>query len=143
MRARLTEVDMLHPQRHVHDVQECEETTSADSSSERSIATAGEESEQHDEANEQGVSTPTCCLVVVTAKNVTCSDVYDVRASVREPVPENAPHKTLPVYEEQIPDALLVSEHSSEPTTSCKNPMSITIEEAIGSRGIGAVAAGV
>ena len=135
IRARLADVEMYR-QKDVQNAgvvpflvaHEREEILSADSGIVKAFTLEAEESEPHEEANEQEVSVLAFC----PTEDVAYSDTHAVRASVQEYVPENASHMSLSIREEHLPDVVLVSGPSSEPTKSCKHPMSITIEEAVG-----------
>ena len=95
------------------------------------ISTRGEEHEENNDANEQGANTIIGSFAGMRAHNPSF-EAQEVTTSVQEPLSENAPQKSSPAKKEQSLNASLVSDPSSEPNTFCKNPTSMTIEDAIG-----------
>ncbi len=142
IRARLAEVD-TQPQENTQNAEvffspgseEHEPPQESEQDAEVSAWRGGEEEKHNSDANEHEVSAITGSLVVLAAHAQSFSFSFDPAeepTSVQEPSSGSGSEQTSPANEEPALDASSVSDPSSEPSTRCKHPMSITIEEAIG-----------
>jgi site-specific recombinase XerD len=137
IRARLPHAD-VRPQENVHDAEVAPSLVSDEHdihASEGSTSMGREEHEPQDAANEPAVRAITCSLAVVSAHTSSFLPSFDAQEalrSVQELTPGSAPEKTHPANEEQAFHASAASNPSTQLNMSCKNPMRMTIGDAIG-----------
>jgi len=142
IRVRLAEVDM-QPLENAQNAEvfvsqvseEHEQPPESVQDAEASALKGGEEEKHTGDADEHEGSAITGFVLVVPACTQSFSSSFDPAeepASVQEPSSGSVAEKTSSANEEPVLDASAVSDPSSEPSTRCKHPMSITIEEAIG-----------
>jgi hypothetical protein len=137
IRARLPHVG-VRPQENVQNAEVAPSLVSDEHDvhdAEVSTSTGREEQEPQDDANDLAVRAITCSLAVVSAHNacfLPSFDAQEASGSVQERSSGSVPEKTDPANEEQALNASAVSNFSAKPNTSCKNPMSMTIEDALG-----------
>ena len=93
-----------------------------------------EEHEPHDEVNEQVGTASTGFCAKVSAHTPSFSSSFDGQGelgSVQEPSFERAPLEPSEAKQEHVSETSLVLDFSAAPIRAVKNPLSITIEEAV------------
>ncbi len=140
IRVRLAEVDMQPPENAQNaeifvslGSEEHEQSQESVYDPVVSALMGGEEEKHNSDANEHKVSAITGSLVAPAhAQSFSSSfDPAEEPTSVQELSSGGSAESISPANEEPVLDASLVSDPSSKPSTRCKHPMSITIEEAI------------
>ena len=99
-----------------------------------STALVSEEHESHDEVNKQAGTAGTGSCARVPAHPPSFSSSFKEQGEpvfVQEPSFERAPLEPSEAKQEQVSETSLVSDSSAAPIRAVKNPLSITIEEAV------------